>query len=48
MNVHHNDLENLIDDPKYFHHHWSWLLSGNDGNKLKKKIQVSTAQLYVI
>ena len=47
MPIHHNDKENIIDDPEYLFQYCSLLISGHKGKTLHPNtIQVSTAQLY--
>ena len=48
MSIHHNDPENIIDDPEDFRQYRSWLLSGNKCNTLHPTtITVTTSQLDV-
>ena len=49
MTVHHNDTENFIDYPKYFHQHRSWILIEQEGNTLHPTTtQVSISQLDLL
>ena len=46
MTVYHNDPDNFIDDPEYFHQYHSWILCEHKGTNIQTSItNISKSQM---